>query len=259
MLSVITIDMSPEIHVFGATVAWHGLMTAVGIGVGAWLAVRVARREGLDTDQLLTMIAVIAIAGIVGTKLLYLAINHPGDLLVPGHWFRSRGFAFYGALILGPLAAWFWLRRRGLSARYLDMAAVGFSLGTAVGRVGDLISGEHYGPPSNAPWAVRYLNRHAEVPRTGVAYQSGALYEIVLGLVIFAVVWPLRHRIRTPMLLLWLVVGLYGAGRFLMFFSRSDSSGAGLGLNEAQLISVVIMTAAALGALAARRRARRDT
>lgn len=39
----------------------------------------------------------------------------------------------------------------------------------------------------------------------------------------FAVVWPLRDRFRRPLMLLWTVIGLYGGGRFLMFFYRSDS------------------------------------
>ena len=245
--AVITIGTSPKIHLGALTLTWHGLMIAVGIAVGGWLASRLARERGLDPDAMLSIVLVIAVAGAVGSRIFYLLINAPGDLLAPGRWLGSRGFAFYGALILGPIAAAWWMVRRRLSGAYLDLAAIGFALGTAVGRVGDLLSGEHYGPVSHAPWAVRYTNPAAEVPRTGVPYQSGALYEIVLGLVIFAIVFPVRRRVTRPTSMLWLVVGLYGLGRFAMFFARSDSAKVGLGLNEAQLVSVAIVLAAAAG------------
>lgn len=255
MLGAITIGIPPEFDLLGLTVTWHGLMTAVGIAVGGALASRAAREEGLDPDTIVTMVVVIAVAGIAGSRALYLVINEPGDLLRPDRWIGNRGFAFYGAMIAGPLAAALWLRRTRHSPRYLDMAAVGFALGTAVGRVGDLISGEHHGPPSDVAWAVRYTDPGAEVPMTGVAYQSGALYEIVLGLAIFAIVWPLRHRLRTPTILLWLVIGLYGAGRFAMFFARSDSAEVAIGINEAQLLSLGLVLVALAGAALARRRA----
>ena len=47
------------------------------------------------------------------------------------------------------------LRRRQLSLRYLDALAAGFPLGMAVGRIGDVISGEHYGPATTVAWASR--------------------------------------------------------------------------------------------------------
>ncbi|MGI8714864.1 MAG: prolipoprotein diacylglyceryl transferase family protein [Solirubrobacteraceae bacterium] len=57
--------------------------------------------------------------------------------------------------------------------------------GYAVGRVGDLIAGEHYGQVSHLPWAIAYTYAGAGVPRLGLPYQPGALYEIVLELAIF--------------------------------------------------------------------------
>lgn len=254
MPAVITIGLSPEIRLGPLTLAWHGLMSAAGIFAGAALAAHLARRRGLDPDPVYTLTAIVAAAGIVGSKLMYLLVNAPADLLAPAAWLSSRGFAFYGALILAPPAVALWLRRSRLPFAYLDLAAVGFGLGMAVGRVGDLISGEHHGPASGALWAIAYSDPRAEVPRTGVGYQSGALYEILLGLAILAVAWPLRDRLRRPGQLLALVIGLYGLGRFAMFFVRSDSAQVALGLNEAQLVSVGVLLAAALGWVVAHRR-----
>ncbi len=196
---------------------------------------------------------VIALAGFVSARLFYLLENEPADLLRPAEWIGGRGFAFYGALILGTLAVAIYLRRDRLTIRYLDALAAGFPLGMAVGRSGDLINGEHYGPPSDLPWAIRYPHPEAGVPSGDVAYHPGGLYEIVLALAMAPLVWWLARRLRRPGMLLWAVIALYGAGRFAMFFYRSDSPELLLGLNGTQLTSLALVVAAGIGALVSSR------
>jgi phosphatidylglycerol:prolipoprotein diacylglycerol transferase len=246
--SVITIGIDPSIELGPLTVTWHGLMIAVGIATGGWLAASYARERGLDRETVLNLVLVIALAGIAGARLLYLAQNDAGALVRPGDWFESEGFSFYGALILGTAAVVAYLWRAGLDLRYLDALAAGFPLGMAIGRVGDLINGEHYGPASDLPWAIRHTSPDAEVPSSVVAYHSGGLYEIVLALLMLAVIWPLRHRFQRPAMLLWTVIALYSAGRIAMFFVRSDSETLALGLDETQWISIGLLGIATLGA-----------
>lgn len=243
---VLSVNVDPQIQLGPLTLAWHGVMIVAGIAAGGWVASRFARGRGLDRERLWTAVGVIAIAGIVGSRLFYLLLNRPEDLVRPDHWLGSRGFAFYGAMIGGTLAVAIYLHRARLE--HLDAMAFGFPLGLAVGRIGDLISGEHYGPASNAPWAVRYLNPGAEVPHTAVGYHSGALYEIVLGLVMLPLVWLLARRLRRPGALLWAVIALYSAGRFVIFFYRDDSRQLALGLNAAQWTSLALVVGAGLAA-----------
>jgi phosphatidylglycerol:prolipoprotein diacylglycerol transferase len=226
-------------------------MIAVGVFAGGWLAVRFGREHGLDTETLVSAVTVIAFAGIVGARIFYLVEN--GDLARPGEWFGTTGFSFYGAIILGVPAVAIYLHVAKASVRYLDALAAGFPLGMAVGRVGDLINGEHYGPESDLPWAFRYTHPDADVPSSAVAYHSGGFYEIVLALVMLAVLWPLRSRFRRPTSMLWAVVGIYGAGRFLMFFAREDSDEVLIGLSSAQVTSIALMAIAAAGAWIANR------
>ena len=96
------------------------------------------------------------------------------------------------------------------------------------------------------------------MPSPDVAYHSGGLYEVILGRLVFAIVWPLRHRVRTPTMLIWLVIGLFGAGRFVEFFWRSDSDPVALGLNSAQWTSLGILAVAVAGAALARGMATRS-
>lgn len=244
----ITISIDPEIELGPLTLSWHGLGIALGLVVGTAIAQRWANRRGLARDEVVNLVIVVALAGIVGARLMYLVEKEPESLLRPADWLDGRGFAFYGAMILGTAAVGLYLRRRRLGVRYLDAVAAGFPLGMAVGRVGDLINGEHYGPPSDLPWATRYANPAADAPSSAIAYHPGGLYEIALALAIAPVVWWIAQRVRAPGTVLWAVIGLYAAGRFAMFFYRSDSEAVAAGLNATQLVSLGLVAVAVAGA-----------
>ena len=63
---------------------------------------------------------------------------------------------------------------------------------------------------------------------------------------VFAIAWPLRHRLR-PGALTWLVVALFSFGRFIEFFARSDSPDLALGLSNAQWTSLGMLLVALAG------------
>jgi phosphatidylglycerol---prolipoprotein diacylglyceryl transferase len=243
--AVIEVGIDPYLELGPLRLAWHGLMIAVGLAVGAWLATRYARERGLDRERLTGAALILVLAGIAGAKLFWLLENDPAATVRPGEWIASRGFSIYGAILLGAVALALYLRRGRLSLRYLDAMAAGFPLGLAVGRIGDVINGEHHGPPSDQPWAFRHTHPDADVPSALVGYHSGGFYEVVLGLVMLAVVWPLRRRFRRPAALFWTVIALYGAGRFVMFFWRSDSDTLALSLSTAQWTSLALVAVAA--------------
>jgi len=237
--AVITIGIDPEIHVGPLTLAWHGLTIAVGVVIGGLVAARCLRERGRDTEPLYAIGMLIALGAIVGGRLFYV-LERGGPLL------GSRGFTFDGGFVLAAALVVGYVWWRGLGARYLDAVAVGLALGVAVGRIGDIINGEHYGPQSDFLLAVRNSHPDALTPNADLAYQSGGLYEVLLASLIFAIVWPLRHRLR-PGELTWLVVGLFSLGRFFEFFARSDSPDLALGLNNAQWSSLVLLGVAVAG------------
>ena len=250
--AVLRVGIDPTIELGPLTLAWHGITIAVGILIGALVAARFARERGLDPEPLTTFAVLASLAGIAGARLLYLLES--GEIADPAAWLGSRGFTFSGGLVLAALVIAAYVRGRSLSAVYLDAAAVGLALGLAIGRIGDVINGEHYGPQSDFLLAVRNTHPEALVPSPAVAYHSGGLYEVLLGAAIFALVWPLRHRLRRPTALAWIVLGLYGIGRFLESFLRLDSPELALGLTTAHASSLALLLAAGAGFLWARRR-----
>ncbi len=238
--AIITIGIDPEIHLGPVTVAWHGLTIAIGIFVGGLVVARVARERGLATDPLLNVGLLLVLGALVGSRLFYV-LEHGGPLV------GTRGFTFDGGVILAALLIAGYVWRAGLSAAYLDAVAVGMPLGVAIGRIGDIINGEHYGPQSNFFLAVRNSHPDALTPDPTLAYQNGGLYEALLAACIFALVWPLRHRLRRPGELTWLVLGLFAVGRFLVFFVRTDSPSLALGLNNTQWTSLVLLAVVVVG------------
>lgn len=240
MFAVITIHIDPFIRLGPVTVAWHGLTVAIGVVLGSLLAARSARQRGLPTEPMYAIGVIVAVGGIVGGRLFYL-LEKGGPIV------GTNGFTFDGGVILAAVLIAIYVWRERLSANYLDVIAAAFPFGVAVGRIGDIINGEHYGPRSDFFLAVRNANPHALTPNPHLAYQNGGLYEALLALLIFAIVWPLRDRLRRPLDMTWLVLALFNAGRFGEFFLRYDSPKLALGLNNAQWTSLALLVVVAIG------------
>jgi phosphatidylglycerol---prolipoprotein diacylglyceryl transferase len=245
-VAAITIGIDPTMELGPFMLAWHGITIALGILIGGVAAGYYARQRGLDTAPLYTIGMILVVAAIVGGRLFYL--GERGELLDTGEWLGTRGFTFYGGLIAAALGIGAYLWRAGLSVEYLDVVAFGLPLGIAIGRIGDVINGEHYGPATDFFLGVRNTHPDADVPSPDVAYHSGGLYEVLIGAIVFTIVWSLRRRLRRPTAMTWLVIALLAAGRFAEFFVRSDSETVALGLETAQWTSLALIVVAAVGA-----------
>jgi phosphatidylglycerol---prolipoprotein diacylglyceryl transferase len=245
-LSVITIGIDPTIELGPVTIAWHGLTIAIGIVVRGVAVAHDARRRGLDPERVYAIGLILVIGALVGGRAFYL-LEH-GELDDPGAWLATVGFTFYGGFIAAALGIAYYVRRQRLSIAYLDAIAAGLPLGLAIGRTGDVINGEHYGPATDFFLGVRNTHPDALTPNPALAYHSGGLYEVLIGAVVFAIAWSLRKRLRRPLALMWLVLALLAVGRFFEFFLRSDSADLALGLEIAQWTSLMLLAIAAAGA-----------
>ncbi|HEY7269295.1 MAG TPA: prolipoprotein diacylglyceryl transferase family protein, partial [Dehalococcoidia bacterium] len=168
MLDILTINIGIDPNIgkfFGLLITWHGFFTAVGIIAGVWLAVNLAAsdRVGIDPDTSYTVGMIVVAAGIVGARGLYV-IEHYGDspsIDSVGDIFRitEGGISIYGAILAGAVAGWaYGLWRRLPSAAAADAAVFGMLIGLAIGRIGDIINGEHFAKVSSLPWAFTYSN-----------------------------------------------------------------------------------------------------
>jgi phosphatidylglycerol:prolipoprotein diacylglycerol transferase len=71
-MSVITIGIDPTIEIGPITIAWHGLMIAVGILVGGGAVAYDARRRGLNPERIYAIGLILVVGALVGGRAFYL-------------------------------------------------------------------------------------------------------------------------------------------------------------------------------------------
>jgi phosphatidylglycerol:prolipoprotein diacylglycerol transferase len=192
-LMSIPISLNPNIVALGPLVfTWHGFFTAVGLGAGVWLAARLGRLYGFSEDDIMSVALWGVIGGVIGARLWHVIdlwqyyAQHPLQILA----INEGGLAVYGSAVLGPLFGAIYARRRGFSVGKLaDITAPCLILGFAIGRVGDIINGEHHALPTALPWAFVYLHP-ASLGQLGIPVHPAVEYEMLMDLLIFGVlIW----------------------------------------------------------------------
>ena len=172
-------------------------------------------------DFTTTFAAAMLLSGIAGAK-LFSVLEDPGAALADplGRLFSSNGFNIIGGLVLATAVGVWMLRRKGIRvAPFLDAAAPALMLGYAVGRVGCQVSGDgDWGvaaDPGAKPgwlpdwlWAQQYEGNilGVQIPAPGV--HPTPIWETAVALLLFGVLWSLRHhRFRAGWLFaLWIVL-----------------------------------------------------
>lgn len=244
----INIGLDPNLgNIFGLLITWHGVFTAVGIVAGVWLAVGVAAsdRVGIDVDTAYTVSMIAVACGIVGARALYVLENYGDSTSIDsvGDMFKitEGGISIWGAMLGGAIGAWaYGLRKKLRCGAGADAAVFGMMLGLAIGRIGDIINGEHFAKTSDLPWSLTYSHPNSpaffrEAMHPAVAYEMiGDL--VILGIV--ALLWRLRPKSGVIFCAAFL---LYAAMRFCVSFLRIDSKHPLFDLSTPQLVSLGVI------------------
>jgi phosphatidylglycerol---prolipoprotein diacylglyceryl transferase len=246
------------------TIRYYGIILMLGAVMAAWLASREARRRGEEGDLVWDGLVWVLIGGIIGARIWHILtppeamveiglttrfyLTHPLDALAI--W--RGGLGIPGAVIGGLIALYWYTRRNRLNfAVWADIAAPALALGQAIGRWGNYFNQELYGLPTNLPWAI-HIDPQYRLP----GYQDQAYYHPLFfyeSLWNFATMGVLlwlgrRHQQRLKagdLFLVYLVA--YPLGRFLLEFLRLDPSlVGGLNINQAAMLVVALLAAAAL-------------
>lgn len=238
---MIEINIDPTIVRFGAfALTWHGLFTAVGLLVGIMVGVRLGTRVGFSEDDLVSVALWGTLGGILGARIVHIIDQWPYYAADPVRilTFYEGGMAIFGTIVGGPLAGAIYAWRRGLPiGKLADVAAPALILGMGIGRIGDIINGEHHGVPYDGPLAVVYTHPET-LGQIGVPVHLAVGYELVWDLIVFAICLALFQRLPRSGMVFWLMVGLYSVGRFVISFFRIDTV-ALFGLSQAQIIAVL--------------------
>lgn len=244
---MITIGLNPILFELGPfSLTWHSLFMVLGIIVAVWLSARLAAKAGLSVDTLYSLALWGIPGGIIGSRLVHVIdywdfyLANPGSIFVL--W--EGGMAVWGGILGGALTGVVLLRIKGIpSGPYADLVAPGLILAQAIGRIGDVINGEHVSIATSLPWGVVYT--HPGSPSYGLPPTHPAVaYELLMDIVIFGILWKLRGKVKPDGSLFLIYLTLYATGRFFLSFLRLDSNTVFLSLSQPQWISLLVLVVA---------------
>jgi phosphatidylglycerol:prolipoprotein diacylglycerol transferase len=252
--------MHPILVDFGFfSIKTYGFFIAAAFLAGISLAVREARRQGIDTQIILDMSFYMIIGAIVGSRLFYVLTNagyylaHPLDLLKV--W--QGGLTFYGGFLMAIAVCGYMIRRHRLGVwKTFDLFAPSLALGVMLGRLGCFAAGCCHGRPCDLPWAVTFAHPDSLAPLY-VPLHPVQLYASAGALITAVVLYWLRTRktFDGQLALLWML--LYSASRSIEELFRGDMrEDLLLGYPSARIIALAMLLVAAALYPILRRRAR---
>ena len=207
----------PALGIIVHKAAWTlGPLELTGFGLamlGAFVIAQVVAqteldRRGKDGSVMADIVIAAVVGGLAGGKIYYAILTHNAHALV-----ERAGFVFWGGLLGGILATAAWIRYKKLKFTEIsDVSAIGIAAAYAVGRTGCWAVGDDYGRMWSSPFAVKFpegappstvqylvsefkQRSLASLPPTQlVGVYPTQLFEVAMGLVMFAVLWRLRDH-----------------------------------------------------------------
>ena len=238
------------------------------------------------SDRVGDIVIVAAVSGILGAKIFAL-IEEPAAFAADpiGMLFSPAGLAIYGGLIGGFVGVYLYVRRFDIPiVEIMDATAPGLILAYGIGRLGCHFSGDgDWGIPVKGPnayrteaydlstppdwlswlpdWLWKYdyphnvLNRGVAIPGCEDQYCSvldipvfpTSIWEFLMALAIFGILWFLRTRLPVAGMLFFLYVLLNGIERLLIEQVRINEPFAGTDYTQAEMIAVLFIVIGGAG------------
>ncbi len=261
MFLAIVIDLEPNLFRLGPfLITWHGVFSVLGILASARLGLWLLSKDKVDITHGADGVTWMVVLGLIGARVLYVWENFKffSGQLIHVFFITEGGISQWGGLFGAGLGAYIWARRASISyLKLVDAGGAATMIGLAIGRIGDVINGEHHGTPTTLPWGVQYVNPDT-LGEPGKVVHPEVAYEMLLTIGLLALLLPFHQRLkaRLPDGVLGLIyLGLYALGRFWLSYFRTDPAII-YGLRQAQLASLVMVVIAVVGIPILIRRAR---
>ena len=256
--------MSPIVH---HKAAWMLLerynLELTGFGIAMLLAFLVAqtvcqaeliRRRQTSAAAAMPDVTIGAVlGGLLGAKIYY-------TILTGESFFHRSGFVFWGGLIGGILVTFVVIHRKKIPfTRISDVAGIGIAAAYAVGRTGCWAVGDDYGRPWSGCFAVSFPEGAPPSTVGNLMSQFGVkglegrplgevlsvyptqIFEVTMGLVMFAILWRLRDHKHAEGWLFGLYCVLAGTERFIIEFFRAKDDRFFGSFSVAQVIAIAFV------------------
>lgn len=235
---------------------WYGILVTLGIIIGVLWAAREIEKRGQNVDELYNGVIIVVFSGYIFARLTYVLL----DVIDGGQYsslgqvlnIRAGGVNILGGFIGAAVVGWIYVKLRNLRIwHYADVAGPALLIAQAIGRWGNFINQELYGPPTELPWGIlidpqfrllQYSNLTEFPPET--RFHPTFLYESIILLIGFIILLLLNSRYRDvwkPGTLFSLFLIWWGGNRAWIEFFRPDQATIGNSPITYSMITAVLI------------------
>jgi phosphatidylglycerol:prolipoprotein diacylglycerol transferase len=212
-----------------------GLAMLLAFVVGQIVSAAELENRGEDPEVMGDVILAAVVGGLLGAKIYYAILV--GDVSAI---FSRAGFVFWGGLMGGIVSVAAMVKYKKAKFTHIsDVMAPSLAGAYAVGRTGCWAVGDDYGKPWDGPLAVAFPEGAPPSTAGNLVQQFGAsvdpsipldtvlsvhptqLYETVMAMLMFALLWKLRGHTHQRGWLFGAYLALAGVERFIIEFFRA--------------------------------------
>ncbi|WP_251426032.1 prolipoprotein diacylglyceryl transferase [Staphylococcus aureus] len=228
------------------SVRWYGIIIAVGILLGYFVAQRALVKAGLHKDTLVDIIFYSALFGFIAARIYFVIFQWPYYAENPGEIIKiwHGGIAIHGGLIGGFIAGVIVCKVKNLNPFQIgDIVAPSIILAQGIGRWGNFMNHEaHGGPVSRAFLEQLHLPNFIieNMYINGQYYHPTFLYESIWNVAGFIILVNIRKHLKLGETF-FLYLTWYSIGRFFIEGLRTDSLMLTSNIRVAQLVSILLI------------------
>lgn len=227
--------------IFGISIAYYGVIIAIGMLAGILMATYEAKRTGQNSEDYFDLAIVAIIFSVIGARVYYVIFSWDKykDNLLNIFRLRQGGLAIYGGVIAAIITTLVFAKIKNLSfPKLADTAGLGLILGQIIGRWGNFFNREAFGGYTDGLLAMQIpvdavrdssditaemLEHIVEVGEISyIQVHPTFLYESLWNLAVLGILLIVRHhkKFEGEVFLLYLIG--YGIGRFWIEALRTD-------------------------------------
>ncbi|WP_103263406.1 prolipoprotein diacylglyceryl transferase [Staphylococcus aureus] len=228
------------------SVRWYGIIIAVGILLGYFVAQRALVKAGLHKDTLVDIIFYSALFGFIAARIYFVIFQWPYYAENPSEIIKiwHGGIAIHGGLIGGFIAGVIVCKVKNLNPFQIgDIVAPSIILAQGIGRWGNFMNHEaHGGSVSRAFLEQLHLPNFIieNMYINGQYYHPTFLYESIWDVAGFIILVNIRKHLKLGETF-FLYLTWYSIGRFFIEGSRTDSLMLTSNIRVAQLVSILLI------------------
>ncbi|MBU7263354.1 prolipoprotein diacylglyceryl transferase [Staphylococcus aureus] len=228
------------------SVRWYGIIIAVGILLGYFVAQRALVKAGLHKDTLEDIIFYSALFGFIAARIYFVIFQWPYYAENPSEIIKiwHGGIAIHGGLIGGFIAGVIVCKVKNLNPFQIgDIVAPSIILAQGIGRWGNFMNHEaHGGPVSRAFLEQLHLPNFIieNMYINGQYYHPTFLYESIWDVAGFIILVNIRKHLKLGETF-FLYLTWYSIGRFFIEGLRTDSLMLTSNIRVAQLVSILLI------------------